>query len=505
MNRFFLFFVSIFLPAASLTMHGQQAAIPYTLTLNDVVELAKRQSPQAIQARHAFRAAYFDNMSYKATFLPKLTLTTVPTTWDKSIQTILSVDNEGNVITREARANTFTSTAGLALSQNIGLTGGSISLGSEFKRTQNFLEENSERATQFTTNPIRLTFIQPLNGYNQFRWDKQIEPLRYEEAKQTYIVQMEAVASRAVTNFYALARAQVNAKMYQTNYDNQKELYQIAEGRYAIGILSEDQLLQVKLRYMLSESKLNSSKIDIESSMSTLRSFLGFNENVEIELLNNSEVPNFKVPYEEALNLALTRNPDIISYNLLILEAERQVAQAKSQTGVTLSLDASFGANKTGYTFNDAYSPRFDDREGISLLIKVPILDWNQTRNRYRNAQSLLEVREAQVQQGETDFKQEIFLQVMKFNMQENQLRIAATADTIAQKSFDISYQRYMIGKGNITELNIADTDKDNAKINYMDELRTYWTLYYTIRRLTLFDFQNNNPLEEDFDLIIGE
>jgi hypothetical protein len=93
----------------------------------------------------------------------------------------------------------------------------------------------------------------------------------------------------------------------------------------------------------------------------------------------------------------------------------------------------------------------------------------------------------------------------MSFNMQENQLRIAALTDTIAQSSYNISYARYMIGKGDITVLNLADTAKDEAKVSFMRELRTYWNLFYMIRRLTLFDFQTNKPLEEDFDLIIGE
>ena len=89
--------------------------------------------------------------------------------------------------------------------------------------------------------------------------------------------------------------------------------------------------------------------------------------------------------------------------------------------------------------------------------------------------------------------------------MQEKQLEIAAMADTIAQRSYNISYQRYMLGRGNITELNIADTDKDRAKENYLSELRTYWNYYYFIRRLTLFDFMTNKPIDANFDNIIGD
>ena len=109
------------------------------------------------------------------------------------------------------------------------------------------------------------------------------------------------------------------------------------------------------------------------------------------------------------------------------------------------------------------------------------------------------------MQQAETDFRQNIYLQVVQFNMQEKQLEIAAKADTIAQKGYEVSKQRYLIGKVSVTDLNIADTDKDNAKMTYMSELQTFWNYYYTVRRLTLFDFLNNQPLEEDFDRIIGE
>ena len=204
MNRIFLVFVGLILSATSLVAQGHK----YMLTLDDVVLLAKEQSLQAMQARHSFRAAYFGFMDYKATFLPKLALTTNPTTWEKLIRTVHSVreiDGEYRVVTTEAKANTFSSTAGLALVQNIGFTGGTISLGSDFSRSHNFLQDNPAYSTQFTTTPVRLSISQPLNGYNQFRWRKEIEPLRFEEAKLNYTVQMESVASRAVSMFFSLA------------------------------------------------------------------------------------------------------------------------------------------------------------------------------------------------------------------------------------------------------------------------------------------------------------
>ena len=505
MNRICLTLIALVLFLNSLILQAQPTdSIKYIFALEDVIQLAKEQSLEAIMARHSFRADYFNFRAYKANYLPKLILTTNPFSYDHSIRTIQSVDEDGKFQTRQTTVNMLSSNAELSLSQNIGLTGGSVSLGSEFSREQN-LDDDSETGTQYKSSPIALTFKQPLNGYNAFKWEKKIEPAMYDQAKQSYIASMEQVSSNAVLYFFALAEAQIKLNMAQTNYANSKELYELSQGRYNIGTIAEDALLQMELKYMQAESKLNSAKIDIERSLNRLRSFLGFKDNVVIQLQINPNIPNFKVSYDKALDYALTRSPDIISYNIDLLEAERKVALAKSQKGITMDLDVSFGLNKTGYDLKNAYTPRFDDREGVSIGVRVPILDWNQAKDRYRNAQSNLEVVQTRKQQRETDFRQDVYLQVMNFNMQETQLRITAKADTIAQKGYEVSRQRYLIGKVSVTDLNIADADKDEAKVDYITQLRTFWSLYFTVRRLTLFDFLNNKPLEEDFDKIVGE
>ena len=515
MSRIFLISVGLLFSVIRLTAQGQQDSVnltkqsssvtTYIFTMEDVIQLAKEQSLQAIMARHYFRASYFSFVDYKANFLPKLTLTANPVSWDHSIRTVTTLDDDGNMVIKETPANTFSSTATLSLSQNIGLTGGSVSLGSDFQRRQNMLEKESERATTFTTYPVRLSVYQPLNGYNQFTWLKKIEPLRFEEAKQNYIVQMEYVSSTAVNRFFSLAIAQVILKMEEMNFENAQTLYQISKGRHEAGNIAEDELLRMYLRLLQAEGDLNNARVNIESSEYQLRSFLGFKEYVKILLEIDPEIPNLVVPHEQALDYAMSRNPSIISYNRRILEDESKVAQAKSQKGITLTMNAAFGMNKTGYRFEDAYSTPFDNSENINVGIRVPILDWSQSRNRLRNAESLLEATKLEMEQNETDFMQEIRMQVTWFNMQKNQLRIAAVRDTIAQQGYKIAYQRYLVGKVNVTDLNISDSEKNSAKRNFMNELQKYWNYYFLVRRLTLFDFLNNKPIEEDFNLIIGE
>jgi hypothetical protein len=46
-----------------------------------------------------------------------------------------------------------------------------------------------------------------------------------------------------------------------------------------------------------------------------------------------------------------------------------------------------------------------------------------------------------------------------------------------------------------VLELNNAQIDNDTAKKGYFSALRNYWVNYYQLRKMTLYDFQNNQLL----------
>ncbi|HPK84896.1 MAG TPA: TolC family protein, partial [Bacteroidales bacterium] len=62
---------------------------------------------------------------------------------------------------------------------------------------------------------------------------------------------------------------------------------------------------------------------------------------------------------------------------------------------------------------------------------------------------------------------------------------------------------RFLIGKIDVLELNNADTKKDQNKRNYIQALNNYWTYFFNIRALTLYDFINRKPLETDYEKLV--
>jgi outer membrane protein TolC len=92
----------------------------------------------------------------------------------------------------------------------------------------------------------------------------------------------------------------------------------------------------------------------------------------------------------------------------------------------------------------------------------------------------------------------------MRFNLQDQQLYVAAKADTVAQLRYDLSKQRFLIGKIAVLDLNVALTDKDIAKRAYIDALHNYWSYFYAIRQLTLYDFLVDQPISADLDSLLN-
>jgi len=133
----------------------------------------------------------------------------------------------------------------------------------------------------------------------------------------------------------------------------------------------------------------------------------------------------------------------------------------------------------------------------------VPIVDWGRTKGRVSMAESNREVALATIKQERIDFEMDIFQSVMEFNLQGSQVKNAAKADTVAQLGYDVTFQRFLIGKINVINLNIASTDQETARIAYLNRLRDYWTSYFRLRSLTLFDFETNTPLMVNYDEIL--
>lgn len=461
------------------------------LNFEQLIDAARNKSPQSAMARHAFKSAYWQYRSFKAGYLPLLSLSTTPIGINRSLVSYTLPDGSDTFIARSGNNSLIQ----IGMSQKIPFTGGEISIGSELQRTDFFTDSK----TSYMINPIKVAYRQPIFAFNPFKWERKIEPLRYQEAKKSYRTRLEEISQRAVQLFFDLVLAQINTEISQLNYQNNDTLYKIAQGRYNIGTIARDELLQMELAYLNSQNTFKQSLNDYENTHFRLRSYLGYPNTTYLQVVVPDSVPEIIIDKDRALEYARSNNPRIDAIEINSIEADREVARTRSEQFMQADLFISLGLSKTGMHPKELTHDLLDQQQ-VSVGLSIPILDWGKAKGHYKMALSNRDLTKLTAEQERIDFEQQISLQVSKFNIQKAQIATAAKADTISQLRYQIAKQRFMVGKVAITDLNIAGNERDGARRNYIGTIRDYWVSYFVIRYLTAYDFIKQQTIDVEYE-----
>jgi outer membrane protein TolC len=136
------------------------------------------------------------------------------------------------------------------------------------------------------------------------------------------------------------------------------------------------------------------------------------------------------------------------------------------------------------------------DQQYISIGLSLPILDWGRGKGRVELARSQRDLVKTQVAQAETDFAQNIRRIVAQFNLAARRVGISRRTAETAERHYEVARRLYVLGKNTVLELNTALSEKDSARQAAMSALENYWSLYFTLRSLTLYDFEKNREIE---------
>jgi outer membrane protein TolC len=467
-----------------------------SLSLNEVVTIASQKSLDAFRYKNMYLASYWEFRYYKADKLPSLSLSTTPLDFNHYRKREYNFQtNEEEYVLRDY----FNSDAAVQLNQKIGLTGGSLFLSSELGMVKNL---SGDQKTSYQATPVSIGYSQSLNGYNELRWQSKIEPVKFEKAKKEFVQSQETLAMKSTSMFFELVDAQIQLKIAQNNMANADTLYKIGKGRFQVGTVTQDELLNLELGQLNAQQALSSAKLEVQRAQSGLNSYLVMDKETQINCQVPSVIPSLQVRADEALDLALKNNPDILDQEQQRLEQDKAVAQAKSETGLNTSLYAVYGLNQSAENFDMVYDQP-DQSQRLRFGVNVPLVDWGRRKGRLMMAESTREVANARIRQSRIDFEQNIFQSVMEFNLQAEQVRNAAKADTVAEKGFEVTFQRFLIGKVDVIKLNVARNDRESARKAYITAVKTYWNYYYRLRMLTLFDFVKKENLTAEYDKII--
>ncbi|RRB02519.1 TolC family protein [Larkinella rosea] len=479
MKNIFLF---ILLLSASSTV-----AQPQQFTLEDVVQLAKAQSISGKQAATQKQTSYWQYRTFQAGFKPQLSLNGSLPNFQRSFTQVTQPD--GTISFQPISNNN--SILNLALTQNIALTGGSVFVQKQIQRFDDFQRNNR----LYNGIPFAFGITQPLFQFNAMKWDRKIEPLKYEESTQFYIESMEKVTVLATGYYFDLLVAQVNLQIAEKNLSNNDTLYKIAQHKLELGKISQNDILQLQMSVLTAKKEFASARQNAEIASLSLRSYMGYRDDRKLELVVPSRINELTINVENAIKEAFSNRSDAIAFRRRALEAQRDVDKARKDNGLNATLQAAFGLSNRGANLGDIYI-RPQDREYLEIQFVLPIMTWGRAQARTETAKANQQLTTQAVEQDKLTFEQAIYTQVTLLQMLQQQVKLTAEADGIGQQRYQIAQNRFILSDLSVTDLGIAMQEKDRARRDAILALRDYWTAFYTIRLLTLYDFERNEKIK---------
>jgi outer membrane protein TolC len=456
------------------------------LSLIEAIRLSAENSPIGKQIRASYQNNYWTYKASRSGRLPQLSFSGSAPGYTRRIDQVTQPD--GSFLFSPVQ-QAFSS-GNLSLSQIIPATGGSISIGSGLRRGDIFSGIGS---TFFQSNLLTVNLSQPIFQFNTTKWQWKQDKLQLQFATRNQIEALEDLSVNVTQSYFNLYTAYLQLKNARFNRAINDTIYKIAKGRFGVGKIAENELLQVELSYTNARNQVEQQRLNVKLAERQLSILVG-------ETLKASQIsppintPELDVDPQTALNEALANRSDLIRWIMNENSAERSLVEAKRSRRLAADMNISYGLNQTGATFDAAtQNPLESQFAGISF--NVPLASMGRNRAIQKAAEANLEVQQEQNLNNRYNLEQEVFAAALQMNQLKSSLIISSKADTIAQKRYEVARNRYRIGTVDITNLLIAQNEKDQALITYVNTLRDYWVAYFRLRRLTLFDFEKGVKL----------
>jgi len=461
------------------------------LSLEKAMDIAYDSSLQAFRSKNLYMASYWRFKNYEAQKLPSITLNSTPAEYDRSI-TRQFVDSSYKYIPSE----NFALGGNIQINQNLPFSGGSLYMRSNLNRFKNIAPASD---VNYTATWFSIGYEQPVFGFNEFKWQRKMEPLNYEIARKKFVQSREEINLSVLPVFFDLAKADLELKIARNNANTADTLYKIGRERFILASIDKGDLLTLKLDWVNSKNNLIQSENNYSRAYDALVNYLRLNKNKIPYITLPEKLPHIQIDPGEVLDMAIANNPFYLDLDYQVFQADKNIEQAKINSRFNASLNASVGLNQNGPELYNAYSNP-DEQQHLSVTVSVPLVDWGAGKSRYEIAKNEREALRIANEQEIQDFEQDILRLVSEFNLQSRIVESLKEASLIAEESYEIYKRRFILGGVDVNTLGLQQNKKDNALNRYLSELQKYWYYYFTIRKLTLFDFESNKSLEESFD-----
>jgi outer membrane protein len=490
LKKFFLtFFISVIL---SGNMFPQAI---YNLDLESSIALAKEKSKTMLILQQSLKKALYDLKAATSSFKTHVNLDMV---MPQYTETIRQWEDSSGISFYPVRQNQINSY--LTINQPLP-TDGSL-----FIRTgvQSFVDYYAnDRNAQISSSIGLRQPIEAFFGFNQLR-------LNYRQAKLAYDLSLKQLKREELNliydvsqNFFMLLSFHERQNIARQSLEKQKEAFDIAQSKFKAGLIREVEALQMEVDLSAAVNNHDIARVDYNAQVSLFKERLGIDLSDSILIKSDLDYNRVAVDMEKAVSMALENRLELKENDIQIELSEMEIKRRRAAGMVNGDILVNYnfmGVNKSDLvipietSFNNTWQNLLNrpGSFGVGLTINIPLIDWGQNRARVHSAQATLRQNQLQQDADKVTIERDIRTTVNRLQSSLMRLQLLEKNVIVAEKSFEISRQRYANGDIDSQAMALERERLNNAYISRLESYINYKLLLSDLMRKTFFDFEKN-------------
>jgi outer membrane protein TolC len=283
------------------------------------------------------------------------------------------------------------------------------------------------------------------------------------------------------TAFYGVLLAKAVLDITNASFTNAQDNFNNVKALYNQGMVSEFDMLQAEVQVENIRPVLLRMENVLITSRDGLKIVLGIDQTKEIDVSGEIQLDSIDISNEnELVQEALVSN-----FNIRSLELKKQVDEAFIQLDVaeywpTL---AAFG-NYTYAGSSDAWDFQNYAYSTIGLSLSLNLWQGNRTKNAVEQSTITFKQTEEQLQQLKDYTILQVKSKVQELKRVKSLIEVQERTVKLAQRAYDISKVRYQEGAGSQLELQNADQDLRQARLNRVQAIHSYLVTKFELDQL---------------------
>ena len=356
----------------------------------------------------------------------------------------------------------------------------------------------------------RIGLVQPIDalyGYNATRSALKKAKLNYERSSKQLKREELNLNYNVSSAFYNLLSLQKGLEIAALDHERQKEAYEMSKSKYANGLIREVDALQMEVDLAEAKNNYDLAKVNLLSSQNRFKEIVGLELSDSISLLNELKYEIVIVDTEKAVQMALANRLEVRENEIRIELEKMGVKQQRAEGMIKADLTAYYEKNgintqDINQSFKSSLNNSYNDMMkrpqnfGIGINVTVPILDWGENKALVRAAKARLKQAEIAREIEHRSIEREVRNLVADLNSSLKRLQLLEKNLIVAEKSFEITRQRFSDGDIDSQALALERTRLNTAYNNHLSAYINYQLLLSDITRKTFFDFQKNQEIK---------